>query len=109
MTEAKKRQRVPLLHLRLGAPELKNFKEFILDEVREKRERRNPVVWSYRLPVEFLQTSALGPADSADLICISGFWGGEGSPVQCGVRRTKYKGPQDNPEGVQWGRWGGRP
>jgi hypothetical protein len=59
-----------------------------------------------RLAVEFCNRTALGPADSADMICISGFSGGEGSLVQCGVRRTKYEGPQDDPEGVQWGRWG---
>lgn len=43
MTEAKKRQRVPLLHLKLGAPELEKFRQFILDEIKEKEERRHRV------------------------------------------------------------------
>jgi hypothetical protein len=37
MTEAKKRQRVPILHMRMGTPELQRFKQFILDEVKERR------------------------------------------------------------------------
>jgi hypothetical protein len=40
MADAKERQRVPVLHMRLGAPELTRFRQFILDEVEEKRERR---------------------------------------------------------------------
>jgi hypothetical protein len=40
MTLAKERQRVPVLHMRLGAPELSKFRQFILDEVQEKRLRR---------------------------------------------------------------------
>jgi hypothetical protein len=40
MAEAKSRQRVPILHLRLGAPVLKRFKQFIFDEIEEKKERR---------------------------------------------------------------------
>jgi hypothetical protein len=40
MRDAKKVQRVPIFHLRLGRPELTRFKQFIFDEIEEKRERR---------------------------------------------------------------------
>jgi hypothetical protein len=40
MVDAKKRQRVPLLHMRLREPELKRFKQFILDEIEEKKAPR---------------------------------------------------------------------
>lgn len=40
MAEAKKNQRVPVIHARLGEAELKGFKQFILDEVEEKKARR---------------------------------------------------------------------
>jgi hypothetical protein len=42
MAEAKKRQRVPIIHVRLGEAELKRFKGFILDEIKEKKARRKP-------------------------------------------------------------------
>jgi hypothetical protein len=40
MAEAKKRQRVPILHMLLGEAELKRFKQFVIDEIEERRARR---------------------------------------------------------------------
>ena len=40
MSDAKKLQKVPVFHLRLQEPELKKFKQFVLDEIEEKEARR---------------------------------------------------------------------